>query len=89
MAGNRRTVIAGGDELFEAQLVEVGCEILEEVALKRVVAVAIHNLGAEGVRIELQVRLDLFLDINVLGIELILLGRSRCVQSSARGTTHM
>ncbi len=73
-AGDRGAVVAGGDELFEAELVEVGGEVLEEVALEWVVAVAVDDLAAEGVGVELQVGLDLFLNVDVLGVELVLLG---------------
>ena len=74
-AGDWGAVVAGGDELFEAELVEVGGEVLEEVALEGVVAVAVDDLAAEGVGVEFEVGLDLFLDVNVLGVELVLLGR--------------
>lgn len=74
-SGDGGAVVAGGDELFEAELVEVGGEILEEVALEWVVAVAVDDFAAEGVAVELEVSLDLFLDVNVLGVELVLLGR--------------
>jgi len=77
LAGDGRAVVAGGDELFEAELGEVGGKVLEEVALERVVAVAIDDLAAKGVGVELQVGLDLFLDVDILGIELVLLGRPR------------
>ena len=77
LAGDGGAVVAGGDELFEAELVEVGGEVLEEVALEGVVAVAVDDLAAEGVGVELEVGLDLFLDVDVLGVELVLLGRLR------------
>ena len=80
--GDRGTVVAGGDELLEAELVEVGGEVLEEIALERVVAIAVDYLAAEGVGVKLQVSLDLFLDVHVLGVELVLLGRLRGVQAS-------
>ncbi len=80
-AGDRGPVVAGGDELFEAELVEVGGEVLEEVALEWVVAVAVDDLAAEGVGVELQVGLDLFLDIDVQGVELVLLGIPRFAQA--------
>jgi hypothetical protein len=75
LAGDGGAVVAGGDELFEAELVEVGGEVLEEVALEGVVAVAVNHLAAEGLAVELEVGLDLFLDVDVLGVELVLLGR--------------
>ena len=77
LAGDGGAVVAGGDELLEAELVKVGGEVLEEVALEGVVAVAVDDLAAEGVGVELQVGLDLFLDVDVLGVELVLLGRLR------------
>ena len=70
---NRRSVIAGRDQPLQPQLVEVRREVLEEVAFERVVAVAVDNLAAERVPVELQVRLDLLLDVDVLGVELVLL----------------
>ena len=85
LAGDWGAVVAGGDELLEAEFVEVGGEILEEVAFKGVVAVAVDDLAAEGVGVELQVGLDLFLDVDVLGVELILLGRLRGAQASIQG----
>ena len=48
-------------------------EVLEEVAFERVVAVAVNDLAAERVRVELQVRLDLLLDVDVLSVKLVLL----------------
>jgi hypothetical protein len=54
-AGDGGAVVAGGDELLEAELVEVGGDVLEEVALEGVVAVAIDDLAAEGVGVELKV----------------------------------
>ena len=46
-----------------------------------VVAVAVDDFAAEGVGVELKVSLDLFLDVDVLGVELILLGRLRSAQT--------
>ena len=80
-AGDRGAVVAGGYELFQAELVEVGGEVLEEVALEGVVAVAVYDLAAEGVGIELEVCLDLLLDVDVLGVELVMLGRLRGAQT--------
>ncbi len=74
-AGDGRAIVARCNQLFEATFVEVRGEILEEVALERVVAVAIDDLVAKGVGVELQVGFDLFLDVDILGIELVLLGR--------------
>lgn len=79
-AGDWGTVVAGADKLFQSQLVEVGGKVLEEVALEGVVAIAVDNLAAEGVGVEFEVGLDLFLDVNVLSVELVLLGFPRCGQ---------
>jgi hypothetical protein len=73
LPGDGGAVVAGGDEFFEAELVEVGGEVLEEVALEWVVAIAVDDLAAEGAGVELEVGLDLFLDVDVLGVELVLL----------------
>jgi len=75
LAGDGRAVVAGGNELFEAELFEVGGEVLEEVALERIITVAVDDLAAEGVGVEFEVGLDLFLDVNVLCVELVLLSR--------------
>ena len=82
---SRQASGVSGDELFKAELVEVGGEVLEEVALEGVVAVAVDDLVAEGVRVELQVGLDLLLDVGVLGIELVLLGRLRAGERPIAG----
>jgi hypothetical protein len=73
-SGDGGAIVTGGDELFKAELVEVESEILEEVALEWVVAVAVDDLAPKSVGVELQVGLDLLLDVDVLGVELILLG---------------
>ena len=62
-------------------MVEVHGEVLEEVGLVWVVAVAVDDFALEGVGVELEVGFDFFLDVDVLGIELVLLGGPR----SARG----
>ena len=76
-AGDGGTIVAGGDELLEAEPVKVGGEVFKEVAFEGVVAVTVDNLAAEGVFVELQIGLDLFLDVDVLGVKLVLLGRLR------------
>jgi hypothetical protein len=58
LASDGGAIVAGGDELLEAELVEVGSEVLEEVALEWVVAVAVDDLATEGAGVELQVGLD-------------------------------
>jgi hypothetical protein len=76
-AGDGGAIVAGGDELLEAELVKVGGEVLKEIAFEGVVAVAVDDLAAEGVLVELQIGRDLFLDVDVLGVKLVLLGRLR------------
>ena len=66
---NGRPHVACGDELFEAKCIEVKGEILEEVTLERVVAVAENRLAAQ-----LRLVVPQLVTNNVkLGIELILL----------------
>jgi hypothetical protein len=69
-ADNGRLLIACSYELLEAESVEIEREILEEVALEWVVAVAENRFAA-------QLRLVIFqlvADVAKLGIKLILLG---------------
>ena len=84
LPGDGGAVVAGGDELLQAELVEVGGEVLEEVALEGVVAVAVDDLAAEGVGVELEVGFDFLLDVDVLGVELVLLGRLGGAQASVQ-----
>jgi hypothetical protein len=70
--GDGRTIVAGGDEFLQTEFVEVGSEILEEVAFKRIVAVAIDDFFAEGVGVVFEVGFYLFLNIYVLCVKLIL-----------------
>jgi hypothetical protein len=84
LAGDGGAVVAGGNELTQAELIEVRREILEEVALEWVVAVAVDDFAAERVGVELQVGLDLFLDVDVLSVELVLLGFLRVCQRAVR-----
>lgn len=72
---NGRATIAGGDEFFEAELVEVGSEILKEFALEGVITIAVNNLAPKCIRVKFQVGLDLSLNITVLGVELVVLSR--------------
>lgn len=81
-AGDGGAIVAGGDELLEAELIKVGGEVFEEVAFEGVVAVTVDDLSAEGVGIELEVGLHLFLDVYILGVELVLLGRLRGAEIS-------
>lgn len=82
LPGKGRVVVAGADEPFEAELVDVSGEVLEEVAPKRVVAVAVDGLLAEGVVIVFEVGFDFLLDFDVLGVELVLLGGLGGAQAS-------
>lgn len=59
-------------------------EVLEEIALEGVVAVAVDDLPAEGIRIELEVGFDFLLDVDVLGVELVLLRCLGGAQASIR-----
>jgi len=81
-ASDGGAVVTGRNQLPEAKFIEVGGEVLEKIAFEWIVAVAVDDLAAEGVRVELEVGLDLFLDIGVLRVELILLRRLRGVQAS-------
>ena len=69
-ADDGRLLIARRDELFETERIEVEGEIPEEIALKRVVAVAEYRLSAQLGLIVLQ----LVFDVAKLRVELILLG---------------
>ena len=42
-AGDGGAIVAGGYKLFETEFVEIGGEILEEIALEGIVAVAING----------------------------------------------
>ena len=44
LASDRGTIVAGGNNSFETQRVEVDSEIPEEVALERIVAIAVDDL---------------------------------------------
>ena len=76
VALHRRAVEAGGNEFAEPERVEVEREILEEIALVRVVAVAEHGLAAEVLLVVFQ-----FVgDVLHLCVELVLLGTRSGVQ---------
>ncbi len=76
-AGDWGAIVAGGDKLFQPELVEIGSEILEEVALEGVVTVAVDDPPAEGIGIKFEVSFHLFLDVDVLSVKLVLLGHLR------------
>ena len=71
VAHHRRPVVAGTYQFLEPQLIETQSEILEEVALIGVIAVAEHHLVLEVRPIMMQ----LTLNIGELRVELILLCR--------------
>jgi len=71
---DRRSIIAGSNQLFQTEPIEVRCKVLEEITLEGIVTIAVNNFAAECLRIEFKVRLDLFLDVDVLGIKFVLLG---------------
>lgn len=77
---DRRRLVARGDEPLQSERVEIEYEVAEEIALERIVAIAVHGLPAKHVRVIVQVRADFFLDIVVLRIELIILRPFRPVQ---------
>lgn len=52
-AGDGGAIVAGGDELLEAEPVKVGGEVFKEVAFEGVIAVTVDNLATEGVLVEL------------------------------------
>lgn len=81
-------VVAGSAELLDAELVEVGSEILKEVALEGIVAVAVDDVVPEGVGVELEAGFDFLLDVDVLDVELVLLGRLGGVQASVQRVRH-
>lgn len=63
----------GADEPLGTELVEVGGEVLEEVALERVISVVVEDLVAEGIGVVLLVGFDFLLDVDVLSVEIVLL----------------
>ena len=69
IARDWRTIVAGGYKLFKTEGVKVQGEILEEVALVRVVAIAEDHLALEMVAVMLQ----LLGDVVHLRVELVLL----------------
>ena len=69
-APHGRAVVARAEEAAQAEPVEVQGEILEEVALIGVVAVAKDGLPAEVGQVVLQ----LTFDVGELGVELVFLG---------------
>ena len=62
-------MIAGSNQLFEAQAVEIHEEILHKIALKRIVAITVNHFPLKLIRIVLQFCLNL----RQLCIELIIL----------------
>lgn len=62
-------LVAGGNEFFEAQFLEVERKVTEEIAHMRIITVAIHHLALEVVLIMLQLPLN----VRQLCVKLILL----------------
>lgn len=73
--------VAGRDQPFELQPLEIVGEVVEEVADARVVAIAKDGLALEvgGVVLEF------LLDVGKLGVKLVLLGRLGGVQTAIQG----
>ena len=71
-------LVARGDEFLEPEVVELARKVVKEVADLGVIAVAQDSLVLEV----LGVVLEFLLDVGKLGVELILLRRSRGVQAS-------
>lgn len=69
-AGDGGARVAGGDELLQPEGVEVQCEVLKEIALERVVAIAQDDLAFEVV----PVMDELVLDVGHACVELVVLG---------------
>ena len=67
--------VAGADELAEAEVLEVLGEELGEVAPLGVVAGQEDGLAAEHVGVVFEVGVHLLLNVGVLGVELVVLGR--------------
>ena len=69
-AGDGGARVAGGDEALQPQVVEVQREVLEEIALERVVAIAEHDLVPEMLLV-----VDQFVpDVGHACVELVVLG---------------
>ena len=81
------TNVTGGDESFKPEFVEVGGEILEEIALEGVVAIAVDDLTTKSVGVEFEVGIDLFLDVEILRVEFVLLGRPGSAEASVQRLT--
>ena len=71
-------LVAGGDQLFQFQLLEVVREVVEEIADLGVIAVAKDALFREMLRVMPQ----LLLDVGKLGVKLVLLDCLSGVQAS-------
>jgi hypothetical protein len=71
-------LVAGGDQIFQFQLLEVVREVVKEIAYLGIVAVAQDALVLEMLSIMPQ----LLLDVGELGVKLVLFRRLRGVQAS-------
>lgn len=72
-AGDGGARVAGGCQALQSEAVEVQREVLEEVALERVVAIAEHDLAFEVVLVVDQ----LVLDVGHARVELVVFGLFR------------
>lgn len=72
-SGDGGARVAGGDQALQSEVVEVQCEVFEEVALERVVAVARHDLAFEVVLVVD----ELVLDVGHARVEFVVLGLFR------------
>ncbi len=76
----RRTGITGRNQLFKSELLEMQGEILEKVALIRIVAGTQDRFTPKNIGIVLQVRPDLLGDVRPLRVELVAFGFFRLGQ---------
>lgn len=67
-----------GDKLFQTEFSEVENEIAKKIAFVGVIAITIYYFVAKSVRVKIQILFNLFLNVAVLGIKLIVLCSS-CV----------
>ena len=76
--------VARADEPLEPEVPEPRREVAREAAPRRVVARQQHRFPAEGTRVVVEVGVHLRLDVVVLRVELIVLGRPRRRQVGVR-----
>lgn len=66
--------VTGADEFFEAETLEVLCKVLGEVAPFGVITGEEDGLAAKDIGVVFEVGGDLFFDVVVLGVELVVFG---------------